>query len=112
MGKPKVYLFSSPTCPHCHSARIFMSKYKKGRDDFIFKELSTAKPEGQKLARKYGIMSVPTFIIKGPNFPQPIGLRGVQSERTMNKYIKLSNGIQEEEETKRGLRIGRFRLKF
>ncbi len=98
MEKAIIYLFSSPTCPNCPNAKRFIQEFKKERDDFILKEMSTATKEGSKKAKKYGIMSVPTFIIKGPNYPQVIGLKGVQSKKSMNKYLDLSFGITKEEE--------------
>ncbi len=110
MGQSRMYLFTSPTCPHCHSARILIGNYRKKRDDFVFKEISTATHEGQKLSRKFGIMSVPTFIIKGQG--DPIGLRGLQSEKALDKYLDLSYGIEKEEGKKRGFKIGKFRFKF
>ena len=78
MEKAIVYLFTSPTCPNCPAAKRFIRDFRKERSDFVLKELSTATHEGSKKARKFGVMSVPTFIIKGPGYPQPIGLKGVQ----------------------------------
>ena len=111
MNQSKLYLFTSPTCPHCHSARALMEKFKKEREDYIFKELSTATSEGQKQAQKFGIMSVPTFIIKGPGYPEPIGLRGLQSKESLNKYLDLSYGIKEKKVERRGFKIGKFKIK-
>ena len=98
MKKSVVYLFTSPTCPHCGAAKKFIHEFKKTRDDFVLKELSTATHEGSKKAKTFGVMSVPTFIIKGPGYPQLIGLVGVQSEKAMNKYLDLSYGIEPEKE--------------
>ena len=94
MEKSKVYLFTSPTCPHCAGAKKFIHEFKKERDDFALYDLSTATHEGSRKAKVFGIMSVPTFIIKGPNHPEFIGLRGVQSKKTMNKCLDLSYGIE------------------
>ena len=119
MEKSIVYLFTSPTCPHCHAAKKSIHEFKKERKDFILKELSTATKEGSRKARKFGVMSVPTFAIKGPGYPQIIGLKGVQSSKSMNKYLDLSYGIENEEKKeklkdklKKGIKIGRFRIKF
>lgn len=96
--KTKIYLFTSPTCPNCPPAKKFMQEFKKERNDFIYQELSVAKHEGRNKAKKYGVMSVPTFAIIGPNYPTPIGLRGLQTKKVMNKYIDLSYGIEQEVE--------------
>ena len=93
--KSKVYLFTSPTCPNCPPAKEFIKKFMKERDDFIFEEISTMSRDGEKMARKFEVMSVPTFIITGKGYPHPIGLRGNQSSKSMNKYLDLSYGKTE-----------------
>ncbi len=99
MVKAKVMLFTSPTCPHCPAAKNFMKEYSKKRGDITYIEYSTATREGHKKAQKYNVMSVPTFIIKGPGF-DPIGLRGLQSEKIMDKYIDIALGKKTLEEKK------------
>jgi len=93
-----VYLFTSPTCPHCPAAKRFINKFKKTREDFVLIDVSTATRNREKLAKKFGVMSVPTFIIRGPGYPRNIGLSGVQSEDSMNKFIDLAVGLKSEEE--------------
>ncbi len=100
MTRAKIYLFTSPTCPSCPPAKNFMSEFKKERDDAVFSEYSTITSEGRKLARKFNVMSVPTFIIIGPGYPTPIGLRGIQSTKSMNKYIDMSLGLVKEDKKK------------
>ncbi|HDD70779.1 MAG TPA: hypothetical protein ENF94_01310 [Candidatus Woesearchaeota archaeon] len=120
MEKAIVYLFTSPTCPHCPAAKNFIHQFKKERDDFILKELSTATHEGSRKARKFGVRGVPTFIIRGPGYAYPIGLVGVQNSKTMNKYLDMSYGIVRKEEKKegffsrlrKGIKIGKFKIKF
>lgn len=120
MEKAKVYLFTSPTCPHCPTAKRFIAEFKKERQDFDVLDLSTMTPQGQKYARKFQVMTVPTFIIKGPGNPDFLGIRGSPSKETMNKYLDMSFGkeiIQNQkksffEKFNNGFRIGRFRLKF
>lgn len=111
MEKTIVYLFTSPTCPHCPPARKFIHEFRKTRDDFILNELSLADSEGREMANKFGVMSVPTFIIHGPNYPEIIGLRGLQSEKTMSKYLDLSYGIKPEKKKSEGL-FSRLKKKF
>ena len=53
MEKAKVYLFTSPTCPHCPSAKKFINNFKATREDFDLIELSTITPEGQKKAEHF-----------------------------------------------------------
>lgn len=115
MEKAKVYLFTSPTCPHCPSAKRFIHSFKSVRDDFDLIEYSTITKEGQKKARQFDVMSVPTFIIKGPGYNGNIGFRGVQSNGSMNKYIDVAlgkNSIEESKTEKKpfGFRIGKLRF--
>lgn len=121
MEKAKVLLFTSPTCPHCPNAKKFIYNFKNERKDFELIEYSTLSHEGQKQAKKYDVMSVPTFIIKGPGFPDPIGLIGVQSNKTMNKYLDIALGYKTLEDFKKptlreklsnGLKIGSIKIKF
>lgn len=108
--KAVMHLFFSPTCPHCPRAKEIASEVAKDRDDVDLEMHSIMEPEGQEMSREYEIMSVPTFIIKGPGFPENIGLRGVQGKDVLNKYIDKALGGEDKEE--KGLKIGKFRLKF
>lgn len=114
--KSTVYLFSSPTCPHCPPAKKVIEEISKERDDFIFKFIMLVTPSAQKMAQKFNVMSVPTFIIQGPGIDYNIGLQGGQSKKELNKYINksLGNEVQENQEEKKekGFRIGRFKIKF
>ncbi len=117
MEKAKVYLFTSPTCPHCPPAKKFMQNFKSTRDDCDFIELSTMDHEGQRKAEQFDVMSVPTFIVKGPGYNGNIGLRGVQSNDSMNKYIDIALGkrsLDEQKKEKKPLefKIGRLKIKF
>lgn len=121
MEKAKVYLFTSPTCPHCPHAKRFIDKFKHQRSDFELIEYSTLTSEGQSKAQKYDVLSIPTFIIKGPGFPDPIGLRGLQSNEAMNKYLDIALGYKRLEDFKkptlrerlsRGIKLGPIRMKF
>lgn len=117
MEKAKVYLFTSPTCPHCPSAKSFIQKFKSTRDDFDLVEYSTMSAEGQKKAERFDVRSVPTFIIKGQGHNEIIGLRGSQSESVMNKYLDVALGkktLQESREEKKPfiIKIGKLKIKF
>lgn len=120
MAKAKVFLFTSPTCPNCPPAKRFINEFKTQRDDFILNDFSTITPKGQKQAQKFGIRSVPTFVIQGPGYPTPIGLVGTQSAESMNKYLDISLGLREpdpekttlREKFREGFKIGKLRIKF
>ena len=95
-GKATVMLFTSPTCQHCPAAKRIMSEFVNEREDFEYKELSTSSKEGSRKAKKFGVMSVPTFLITGPAIEDIIGLRGVQSKNTLNRKIDEALGIKNE----------------
>ncbi len=115
-----IYLFTSPTCPNCPPAKKLIHEFMKTRNDFVLKEFSTMTQEGYNKANKYGVMSVPAFIIEGPGYSQPIGLVGLQTEKSMHKYLDLSYGIEKQKESKsglkeklkKGIKIGKVRIKF
>jgi protein-disulfide isomerase len=100
MVKATVYLFTSPTCPHCPSAKRFIQDFKSTRDDFNLMELSTMTHDGGKKAAHFEVMSVPTFIIRGPGYNGNIGLKGVQSSSSMNKYLDIALGKRSIDEPK------------
>ncbi|MGM5480458.1 MAG: thioredoxin domain-containing protein [Nanobdellota archaeon] len=93
-------LFTSPTCPHCPNAKEIFDKVQKERDDADFHNILLTTPENQELAKKFGVMSVPTFIIYGPEHEKPMGLRGTHSKETINKYVDIALGKQKLEEKK------------
>lgn len=97
MAKANVLLFTSPTCPHCPSAKAIAEKVAKSRDDVRLRLIVSGQPGAERLFKHYDVMSVPTFIIRGPGYPHNIGLRGTQSEGTLNKYIDIALGLKEPE---------------
>ena len=112
MEKAKLYVFTSPTCPHCPAAKEIARKVKSGRDDFDLLEMSTASHEGQKKAKKFGIQSVPTIIINGNGYKDKIGLVGVQSERTLNKYLDIATGKKTVEEAEEEYKKSKSSIEF
>ncbi len=121
MEKAKVMLFTSPTCPHCPHAKKFINNFKSERSDFELIEYSTLSHDGEKAAQKYDVMSVPTFIIKGPGFPDPIGLRGTQTSEVMHKYIDIALGNKTLDDFKKptlkeklatGIKLGPIKIRF
>ncbi len=58
-------LFTSPTCPYCPEARRRVENIVKKLKNAILIERNISEPENAELARRYGIMSVPTLIING-----------------------------------------------
>ncbi len=114
--KSKVLLFTSPTCPNCPPAKKFIKELSEERKDFSYEEISTFLPEAQKLAKKYEIRAVPTFIIKGPGYEHNIGYAGLPSKKKFNELLDLSMGKKKKEEKtekkQRTIRIGRLKLKL
>ena len=96
----KIMLFTNQTCPHCNNAREVLKKLD--RDDFKVREISTSSPDGSKIAQQYGIMSVPTVFVKGPEHPEIIGLKGVPSEKELNKSIDVCLGKDKFKQDKKG----------
>jgi len=86
-----VYLFTSPTCPHCITAKETVKKLN--RKDVDVEEYSFATEEGKAKANEYGITRVPTWLIYGPGVKEIIGLVGGQTVETLKKYIDKAEGL-------------------
>ncbi len=121
-NKAKIEIFTSPTCPHCHSAVSLAREIAKEREDVKVIEMSTITPDGRKRAQQLGIMAVPTIFVRGPAY-QPIGIRETPSKQGLSKAIDISLGLSEWEEEKgcfgklkekfsQGIKIGRLRVRF
>ena len=100
IGKVRIQVFTSPTCPHCHPALDLAKQIEKERDDVKVTELSTATPHGHRKAEQLGVMAVPTIFVKGPAYPQDIGFKGLPSKKGLLKAIDISLGKAEWEEKK------------
>lgn len=90
--KVTIKLFTSPTCPNCPAAKNELRRLKEQRSDFEEELLELSNPRNQKIAQKYGIMSVPTYIITGPGIQGNMGLVGSQGLNALNNYIEVALG--------------------
>ena len=98
--KVKVMVFTSPTCPHCPSAVVLAKKkekeYKNNPEIMLqSEELSSLNPKAMRLAQKYNVMSTPTLIFKNEN-GELLGKIGTPSEKTFDKMVRVSAGLEEE----------------
>ena len=100
IGKAKIYVFTSPTCPHCPAALDLAKQIEKERADVKVTEFSTATPHGSRKARQMGVMAVPAVFVRGPVYPHNIGFRGLPSKKGLLKAIDISLGKAEWEEKK------------
>ncbi|MFH1590188.1 MAG: glutaredoxin domain-containing protein [archaeon] len=95
----KIELFTSPTCPHCPSAKNLTYQVGKEVEGVKVVETSTATKQGSKRARSMDVMSVPTIFVTGPEFER-IGFRGTPSKSRLLDAIAISNGEKKWEEPK------------
>ncbi len=100
VGKSQLEVFTSPLCPSCHPALDLAKEIEKERDDVKVTELSTATPHGRRKAKQRGVSVVPTIFVKGPAYPQNIGLKGLPSKKGLLKAIDISLGLAKWEEPK------------
>ena len=82
------------TCPNCPPAKAIAHDVAKARDDVVLKNVVSGMGGSNGLFKKFDVMAVPTIIIKGPSYPQNIGLRGVQPAKTLHKYLDMALGIK------------------
>lgn len=102
MSKAELYVFSSPTCPHCPTAKAIAQEFAENRDDVLFKDVLSGTAGAQKLFKKFEVVSVPTIVIRGPGYPHNIGLRGAQGKDVLTKYVNMALGRETPVEDKQG----------
>lgn len=90
--KSTIEIFTSPTCPHCPSAKTLAEEVGKEREDVTVLIRSSATPEGVARAQQFQIMSVPTIIITGPATEEVFGHQGTPSKPRLNELIDMSLG--------------------
>lgn len=99
-SRVKISVFTSPTCPHCPSAIKLANEIKHADGMINVIEYNSGNSKGQKQARKFGIMSVPTVLVKGSSFPNSIVFRGTPFKNDLLKAIRVARGEEELEEEK------------
>ena len=57
-----IKLITSPTCPHCVTAKKVLEEFSEQKDVQII-ELSVTTDEGMKEAIKFGVRSVPAIVV-------------------------------------------------
>ncbi|MEM3154908.1 MAG: glutaredoxin domain-containing protein [Candidatus Woesearchaeota archaeon] len=60
--KPKVIVYSTPTCPYCHAAKEFL---KENKIEFKDIDVSKDQAKAQEMIEKSGQMGVPVLDING-----------------------------------------------
>ncbi len=61
-AKPKVTIYSTPTCPYCHAAKEFLKENKIPFQDI---DVSKNQDKAQEMIEKSGQMGVPVLDING-----------------------------------------------
>ncbi len=87
-------LFTSVTCPNCPIAKKYFEEIKKERSDIDLHSLSVNEPKGSRMANRFGVKSVPTFIFYGPGHPTPLGLVGAQPKDIISNYMDVAIGLK------------------
>jgi len=81
-GKPVVYFFGSPTCPHCHWEQpVIEAVTAKFGDKIVFKNEMSDKITDTDVFSKYSDGGVPTIVIAGEYYREGSGENiGAQKE--------------------------------
>ena len=88
----KIELLTSPTCPSCPMAKRVLGEYSK-TNKLPLKEISTSSKEGKKWAEKYGVMSVPSFVIYGEK--RPLLKTGAPTPKELTDMVLIADGKKE-----------------
>ena len=84
----KIEIFTSPNCPHCPPAKEFVENFVNGKDIELI-QVNILTSEGQELAQKFQIMTVPTIFISSESHQQRIGFRGIPGKDDWNKAVEM-----------------------
>ncbi len=76
----KIKVFTSPTCPHCRTAKNWLNERKI---DYTELDVSS-NPSARKEMERYRIMGVPAFVINGEVI---VGFDPVRIESLLRKKI-------------------------
>jgi len=60
--KPKVIVYSTPSCPYCHAAKEFL---KENKIEYTDIDVSKEQEKAQEMIEKSGQMGVPVLDIGG-----------------------------------------------
>ncbi len=101
IGKSKIEVFTSPTCPHCPTALKLAKEIEATRDDVKVIETSTGTQAGHRRAEQFNIMTVPTVFVKGPKH-DIIGFRGPPMRKELIHAVDISLGLSSLPEKKQG----------
>jgi len=94
MSKAKIEVFTSPTCPHCPSAKKVAEDLAAERDDVKVIETSTYSKKGQKRAESMQIRSVPTLFITSSEYEGRIGHVGTPSKDRLTQMVNITLGLE------------------
>jgi thioredoxin 1 len=98
MEKTLIEVFTSPTCPHCPSAKKVVEEVFSERGDVIMREMNSVNLEVQSKMQEFQISSVPTIFIKGPGHGEILAMQGTPSKERLMELIDLSQGKKNLEE--------------
>jgi glutaredoxin-like YruB-family protein len=59
-GKPKIVVYSTPTCPYCHMAKDFLNQNKITFEDV---DVSKDRERAKEMIEKSGQMGVPVILV-------------------------------------------------
>ena len=81
----KIQFLTMIGCHNCAAAKKIFDEIMPNFPKVEIKEIDIAKPEGQKLVQKFGIMSSPGIVINGELF----STGGVDKEKLVAKLKSL-----------------------
>ena len=82
----KIQFLTMIGCHNCAAAKRIFDEIMPNFPKVEIKEIDIAKPEGQKLVQKFGIMSSPGIVINGKLF----STGGVDKEKLVAKLKSLN----------------------
>ena len=81
----KVTLIHPPGCAHCVAVKAVLEKMKTDYPELAIEEIDMLTEEGQKLVRKFGILSSPGILVNDAFF----AFGGATKEQFKKKFEEL-----------------------
>ena len=103
MSRAKIEIFTSPTCPHCPSAKRIAEEITNDRNDVKVVETSTHSKKGQKRAKSLQVRSLPTIFVTSTEYEGKIGHVGTPSKDRLSQMVNIALGLEDWPEKKPGL---------
>lgn len=102
-------LFVSPTCPNCPPAKKLVADLAREDKSIKVVEYNTYTTKGQRRAKSFDVMSVPTIFVRASHSEERLGFKGMPVKDRLIKAINITKGIEKEEIIEKKSIVSKFK---